>query len=73
MQHCAYQRSMHGKGVVNNYKVPETMTHMQNREFGDSATASAKIKKACFVTFGFLLSSCQVKVRFIILKDKLLV
>ena len=72
MQHCAYQRSMHGKGVVNNYKVPETMTHMQNREFGDSATASAKIKKACFVTLGFLLSSCQVKVRITILKDKLL-
>ena len=57
MQHCAYQRSMHGKGVVNNYKVPETMTHMQNCEFGDSATASAKIKKLALSLLAF---SCQV-------------
>ena len=53
MQHCAYQRNMHGKGVVNNYKVPETMTHMQNREFGDSATASAKIKKLALALLAF--------------------
>ena len=44
---------MHGKGVVNNYKVPETMTHMQNREFGDSATASAKIKKLALALLAF--------------------